>query len=74
MLWTVVIVIVYRQALSIMPSEEGPSQKIQRQAPDSATIGDIVDFTEMRMLESADKDQQFFSMQSVRNDVFSIIP
>ena len=48
-----------------MPSQEGPVQKMQRQTQDSATIGDIIDFTEMRMLEAADKDQQYFDTQSV---------
>ena len=58
-------IVVDRQALSIMPSQEGPVQKMQRQNEDSATIGDIIDFTDMRMLEAADKDQQFFDTQSV---------
>lgn len=40
-------------------------QKIQRQTQDSPTIGDILGFTEMRMLEAADKDQQYFDTQSV---------
>ena len=56
---------VYRQALSIMPSEEGPTQKVQRQLQDPATIGDVVDFTDMRLL--GDKDKLFDTQQSVRN-------
>lgn len=58
-------IVVGRQALSIMPSQEGPVQKMQRQSDDSATIGDIIDFTDMRMLEAVDKDQQFYDTQSV---------
>jgi len=54
-----------------MPSEEGPAQKIQRQSQDSATIGDIVDFTEVRML--ADKEELFDTQQSVRNCTLCIV-
>ena len=54
-----------RQALSIMPADEGPAQKIQRQSATSpATIGDIVDFTGVRMLDQdGDNDQQLFESQ-----------
>lgn len=52
-----------RQALSIMPSEEGPAQKMQRQVKDPATIGDIIDFNDMHVLEPADKSQQYFDAQ-----------
>ena len=51
-----------------MPSEEGPAQKYQRQSEDPATIGDIVDFDDIRMFDSADKDQPLFdTQQSVRS-------
>ena len=67
------VIIVGRQALPIMASEEGPAQKMQRQVKDSATIGDIIDFNDMRMLESADKSQQYFdTQQSVSNCIVCI--
>ena len=66
-------IIVVRQALSIMPSEEGPAQKMQRQVKDPATIGDIIDFNDMHVLEPADKSQQYFdAQQSVSNCVLCI--
>ena len=46
-----------------MPSEEGPAQKVQRQSQDSATIGDVVDFGDIRMFGSADKGQSLFDPQ-----------
>ncbi|XP_065913236.1 heat shock factor protein 4-like isoform X2 [Dysidea avara] len=62
-----------RQALSIMPADEGPAQKIQRQSATSpATIGDIVDFTGVRMLDQdGDNDQQLFESQLSPTSVLS---
>ena len=58
-----------------MPLEEGPAQKIQRQSQDSATIGDIVDFGDIRMFGSADKDQPLFdTQQSVRSCALAYCP
>jgi len=49
-----------------MPADEGPAQKIQRQSVNSpATIGDIVDFTNVHMLDQGgdNNDQQLFEPQ-----------
>jgi len=53
-----------------MPADEGPAQKMQRKSVNSpATIGDIVDFTTVHMLDQGgDNDQQLFERQQSVSD------
>lgn len=56
-----------------MPADDGPPQKVQRQsANSSATIGDIVDFTGVRMSNQGDNNDQLFEPQQSVSDCSSL--